>query len=116
MSNDHIDFNKYAGQLDALPGRMIRAIESPTPVLYTTHHKVADGYEYLIRRLPNWWVMRALVAAGNRYLKRNESSWRLVIRYRDPVKGARYGRGGTLRCAQARRFQVYVKQQMKWVR
>lgn len=119
-----IDFSAYTGQhTEPAPGAhafvlaeaIQAAIERGTDLDgRPATHKTVVGHAYLVRRLPNWRVIRWAVARVNRYLRDTESSWQLLIRYRCPRPGMKYGWGGSLKCEDARALSLYLRTRYVW--
>ena len=69
-----------------------------------------NNCEHLVTLIPNNFVTRWVIKRINKRMKKAESKYRLYIRYRKPVEGLKYGRGGSLRCADAKKFSLYLRE------
>ena len=69
-----------------------------------------NNCEHLVTLIPNNFFTRWLVKRINVRMKKADSKYRLHIRYRKPVEGKKYGYGGGLRCADAKKFSLYLRE------
>ena len=65
-------------------------------------------YNHLTKSIPNNRLTRWLIRWINRRMDRDGSKFRLVVRYRKPVRGADYGPWGDLGKNEARRISLYL--------
>ena len=66
-------------------------------------------YEHLVKNLPNTKENRDLVKKVNKMSKEAESHYKLIIKYRKPKEGFKYGSGGSLKRENANAFSVYIQ-------
>ena len=66
-------------------------------------------YEHLVKNLPNTKENRDLVKKVNKMSREAESHYKLVIKYRKPKEGFKYGSGGSLKRENANAFSVYIQ-------
>ena len=66
-------------------------------------------YEHLVKNLPNTKENRDLVKKVNKMSREAESHYKLLIKYRKPKEGFKYGSGGSLKRENANAFSVYIQ-------
>ena len=69
--------------------------------------KECENYNHLCR-MPNTKKNREMIETMRKLIKVSESRWQLVLRGRHPIKGHKYGYGGSLPLKYAKSFSVYV--------
>ena len=65
-------------------------------------------HNHLVSNIPNNFLTRFLVGRVVRLMTKSKSGHTLLIRYRKPKKGQKYGWCGNLRRDNARRFSIYL--------
>ena len=65
--------------------------------------------QHLVSNIENTDENRDYVKSINKRAKESESKYRLYIRYRKPIKGEKYGWGGSLRKENAKAFSIYIQ-------
>ena len=71
-------------------------------------------YSHLVRNIPNTKKNRDFVKNINKISKQSDSIYKLLIKYRKPKEGFKYGSGGSLKCENANAFSVYIEDRRPW--
>ena len=71
-------------------------------------------YSHLVRNIPNTKKNRDFVKNINKISKQSDSIYKLLIKYRKPKEGFKYGSGGSLKCENANAFSVYIQDRRPW--
>jgi hypothetical protein len=71
-------------------------------------------YSHLVRNIPNTKENRDFVKNINKISKQSDSIYKLLIKYRKPKEGFKYGSGGSLKCENANAFSVYIQDRRPW--
>jgi len=65
-------------------------------------------YEHLMSRIPNNFISQWMLKKVKQRIVKSKSNYRLRIRYRNPIEGKHYDRGGGLRREHAKTFSIYI--------
>jgi len=66
------------------------------------------AHRHLVNDMPNFRGVRWLVKKANQRMRKCNSEYRITIKYRKPRKGKKWGWGGSLTQADARKFAIYL--------
>ncbi len=76
--------------------------------------KINYKNNHLVSNIENTEENRNYIKDINKLARKSESRYRLKIRYRKPIKGEKYGWGGSLQRKKATAFSIYIDDKTPW--